>query len=52
MDVNGTVIILAVGDKLSIPAGTKHKALNFERALIASHGIGDTETLNRIHQND
>tara|TARA_Y100000289_G_C3928875_1_gene155168 strand:- start:1343 stop:1810 length:468 start_codon:yes stop_codon:yes gene_type:complete len=50
LEVDGLEVILTVGDKLMIPAGTKHKALNYEKALIASHGIGDTETLNRIHK--
>ena len=46
--VEGKEITLRPGDKLSIRAGTEHKALNHEKALMASHGIGDTETLNRI----
>ncbi len=52
MWVDGMEVILQVGDKLMIPAGTEHKALNYERALIASHGISDTETLNRVREND
>ena len=48
MWVEGKEITLRPGDKLSIRTGTEHKALNHEKALMASHGIGDTETLNRI----
>ena len=48
MEVDGKEIILKPGDKLSIPANTPHRALNYEKALMASHGISDTETLTRI----
>jgi len=52
MEVDGKKITLKPGDKLSIPAGTKHRALNYEKALMASHGINDTETLSRIRENN
>ena len=52
MWVDGIEVILTPGDKLSIRAGTPHKALNYERALIASHGISDTETLDRIREDN
>ena len=52
MWVDGMEVILQPGDKLSIPKDTEHKALNYERALIASHAIGDRETLNRIRENN
>ena len=52
MWVDGIEVILTPGDKLSIRAGTVHKALNYERALIASHGISDTETLDRIREDN
>ena len=52
MDVNGYEVILMPGDKLLIHAGTEHKALNYEKALMASHAIGDTETLNRLRENN
>lgn len=48
MEVDGKRITLLPGDKLLVPAGTPHKALNYEEALMASHGICDTETLNRL----
>ncbi len=48
MEVDGKEIRLFPGDKLSIPANTPHRALNYEQALMASHGISDTETLNSI----
>lgn len=49
MEVNGTEhIITPGGAMLLIPAGTPHRALNYEKALIASHGINDTETLSNI----
>ena len=48
MEVNGKEHKLVPGDKLLIHAGSPHKALNYEKALMASHGILDTETTNRI----
>ena len=52
MEVDGKEIRLLPGDKLSIPANTKHRALNYEKALMASHAIGDTETITRICKDD
>lgn len=52
MEVDGKEITLQPGHKLLIPAGTPHRALNYEKALMASHGINDTETLSRLRQND
>ena len=52
MEVDGKEITLQPGHKLIIPAGTPHRALNYEKALMASHGINDTETLSRLRQND
>lgn len=52
MEVDGKEIALQPGHKLLITAGQPHKALNYEKALMASHGIGDTETLNRIRENN
>lgn len=48
MEVNNKEYKLVPGDKLLIKSGTKHRALNYEKALMASHGILDTETFNRI----
>lgn len=52
MEVDGKEIALQPGHKLLIPAGTPHRALNYEKALMASHGINDTETLSRLRKND
>lgn len=52
MEVEGKEISLKPGDKLLIHAGTPHRALNYEKALMASHGINDTETLSRIRENN
>lgn len=48
MEVDGKEVTLKRKDTLLIPAGTPHRALNYEKALMISHGIHDTETLNRI----
>lgn len=49
MEVNGkTIKITPGGNKLLIRANTQHRALNYEKALMASHGISDTETLTGI----
>ena len=48
MEVDGKEFKLVPGDKLLIHANTPHRALNYEKALMASHGILDTETTNRI----
>lgn len=53
MEVDGkTIEIRPGGNKLLIRANTPHKALNYEKALMASHGINDTETLSNIRQDD
>jgi len=52
MEVDGKEVILQPHDYIHIPANTKHRALNYKKALMVSYGIGDTETLKRIHQND
>ena len=49
MEVEGKEISLNPGETLLIPRRTFHKALNYEKALMASHGIGDTASLERIH---
>ena len=48
MEVEGKEVVLKKGDTVLIPSGTPHRALNYEKALMLSHGIHDTETLNRI----
>lgn len=52
MEVDGVEIIFYPGDVIHIEAGTPHRALNYEKALMASHGINDTETLSRIRENN
>lgn len=52
MEVEGKKISLQPGEELYIPVRTYHRALNNEKALMASHGIGDTTTLKRLHQNN
>ena len=52
LEVDGKEIILYAGDKLLIRAGEPHRALNYEKALMASHGINDTETLSRVRENN
>lgn len=52
MEVAGKKIELLNNERLHIPAGTFHKALNYEKALVISHGISDTETLERLRKND
>ena len=49
IECNGKHFTLNPGDNLSIPAETLHKALNYEKALMVSYGIGDTETLKRLY---
>jgi len=48
MEVDGKEVVLEKGDTVLIPSGTPHRALNYEKALMLSHGIHDSETLNRI----
>ena len=52
MEVEGKKISLDPREKLLIPKGTFHRALNYEKALMASHGIGDTASLERLHKNN
>jgi len=48
MEVDGKEISLQPHDTVLIPANTPHRALNYEKALMISYGIRDTETINRI----
>ena len=48
MEVEDKAFNLRPGEKLIIAAGQRHRALNYEKALMASHAIGDTETITRI----
>lgn len=48
MEVEGEKKVLEPHDYLTIPAGTEHRALNYEKALMISYGVSDTETLTRI----
>lgn len=48
MEVEGKEISLEPHDTLFIPANTPHRALNYEKALMISYGINDTETLSNI----
>jgi|TARA_B110000908_G_C10267467_1_gene465858 mannose-6-phosphate isomerase-like protein (cupin superfamily) len=52
MEVEGNRIKLNRGQSLQIPANTEHKALNYEKALMISYGIHDTETLDGLREND
>jgi quercetin dioxygenase-like cupin family protein len=52
MEVEGNKIKLNRGQSLQIPANTEHKALNYEKALMISYGIHDTETLDGLREND
>ena len=52
IEVEGWQIDLLPNERLYIPADTFHKALNYEKALVISHGISDTETLERLRKND
>lgn len=49
MEIEGEEISLKPSETILIPKRTFHKALNYEKALMASHGIGDTASLERIH---
>lgn len=48
MEVEGKEISLSKNETLFIEAGTPHRALNYEKALMLSHGIHDSETINSI----
>ena len=52
IEVEGWEIDLLPNERVYIPADTFHKALNYEKALVISHGISDTETLERLRKND
>lgn len=52
MEIEGKQVTLQPGESVTIKTRTFHRALNHEKALMASHGIGDTETLKRLHQNN
>ena len=48
IEVDGKEVKLEPHDTVLIPSETPHRALNYEKALMISYGIGDTETLTRI----
>ena len=48
LEIDGGTVVLGPHDKVLIPANTAHRALNYEKALMISYGISDTETLTRI----
>lgn len=48
IEIDGKEVELKPNDTVSIPANTPHRALNYEKALMISYGISDTETLTRI----
>jgi mannose-6-phosphate isomerase-like protein (cupin superfamily) len=52
MEIEGKPLTLKPGEDVTIKTRTFHRALNYEKALMASHGIDDTETLKRLHQNN
>lgn len=52
LEIDGKEVVLSPDNNILIPAGTLHRALNYEKALMVSHGIGDTETSKRIHQDN
>lgn len=52
LEIDGKPKKLNRYEHVIIPANTPHRALNYEKALMISYGINDTETLTRIHQND
>jgi len=52
LEVEGKEYTLEPRDKIGIAKNTEHRALNYEKALMISYGIGDTETLTRIRKND
>lgn len=52
MELEGKEICLKPGEMLYIPKGAFHRALNHDKALMASHGIGDTASLERIRKNN
>jgi len=52
MEIEGKPVTLQPNENVYITTRTYHRALNYEKALMASHGIGDTTTLKRLHQNN
>jgi len=48
LEIEGKEICLEKGERVLIPKNTPHKALNYEKALMISYGIGDTETLTSL----
>ncbi len=48
LEVEGNAVVLKSGESITIKANTPHRALNYEKALMISYGVHDTETLNRI----
>lgn len=52
IEVEGVEHQLKPEEEILIPAGTKHKAINREKALMISYGINDTETHGNIRQDD
>ena len=52
IQVDDNEFVLIPGDKVSIPAETLHKALNYEKALVISYGLSDTETLSRLRKDN
>ena len=52
LDIEGYPIALEPGDYLDIPAGTPHQAINSTKSVMLSYGFNDTETLNRIREDD
>lgn len=48
LEIDGKEVHLEQNESVLIPANTPHRALNYEKALMISYGIGDTETLKRI----
>ena len=48
MEIEGKEKVLKPKGFVHILAGTNHRALNYEKALMISYGASDTETLTRI----
>jgi len=52
LEIDGKHVSLKSGEFAYIKSNTKHRALNYEKGLMISYGIGDSETLNRIRENN
>lgn len=52
LDIEGMPIALEAGDYIDIPAGTPHHAINSTKSVMLSYGFNDTETLNRIREDN